>query len=52
MEEADKILLHQLGNFGVKLTSLDQFTAQTFITVIINCFEKISEMLVEEDNFI
>jgi hypothetical protein len=52
MEEADKLLIVSLKNLGVNQTSLEAFTAETFIRTIILCFERIAAQLSEKDQFI
>jgi len=52
MEEADKLLIVSLKNLGVTQTSLEAFTAETFIRTIILCFERIAAQLSEKDQFI
>jgi len=52
MEEADKILTTTLKQLGVNVSSLADFDATSFIQAMILCFEKISKLLTEEDNFV
>ena len=52
MEEADKILTSTLKQLGVNVNSLSEFDATSFIQAIIICFDKISKLLTDEDNFI
>jgi len=52
MEEADKILTSTLKQLGVNVNSLQEFDATSFIQAIILCFDRISKLLNEEDNFI
>jgi len=52
MEEADKILTSTLKQLGVNINSLADFDATSFIQAIIICFDKISKLLTDEDNFI
>jgi len=52
MEEADNLLLVSLKTLGVKMNSLSEFTDETFITAIILCFDRISSMLQDADNFV
>ncbi len=52
MEEADKILTTTLKQLGVNVTKLEDFDATSFIQAIILCFDKISKLLTEEDNFV
>ena len=37
---------------GRQVNSLNEFTAEQFISVLITCFERISAMLAEKDNFV
>jgi hypothetical protein len=52
MDEADNILISQLKQIGIVQTKLDSFDAKEFITAVIACFDRISKMLVEDENFI
>ena len=52
MDEADNLLLESLRQIGVTIKSLQDFDAESFIKTIIICFERISSMLAEEDNFV
>lgn len=52
MEEADNILVVQLQHLGVKIKALGDFDSESLIIAIMKCFERISQMLNEQDNFI
>jgi len=52
MEEADKILITSLRQLGVTVQSLGDFDAQSYITCIILCLERLSKVVEERDNFI
>lgn len=52
MEEADKILISSLKQLGVTIQSLNDFDATSFITSIILCFERLSKLTEEQDNFV
>eukprot|EP00347_Sterkiella_histriomuscorum_P009969 403339184 len=52
MEEADNILIISLNHLGIKAANLNDFTAEQFIQIMIRCFEQITTMLNEKDNFI
>ena len=52
MDEADNILINQLKQIGIDQTKLDAFDAKSFISAVIACFDRISKMLVESENFI
>ena len=52
MEEADNILVVQLQHLGVKVKALADFDSESLIIAIMKCFERISQMLNEQDNFI
>ncbi|CDW88196.1 UNKNOWN [Stylonychia lemnae] len=52
MEEADNILIISLQHLGIQAQNLNDFSAEQFIVIMIKCFEQISSMLSEKDNFI
>jgi Protein of unknown function (DUF812) len=53
MEEADNILVVSLQqHLGIQVKQLSDFTSDTLIIAIIKCFERISQMLTEKDNFV
>ena len=52
MEEADKLLIESLKQVKVKITKLEELDSKIFITALIGCFEHISGLLSQEDNFI
>jgi hypothetical protein len=52
MEEADNILIVSLQHLSITVKQLSDFTSETLILAIIKCFERISQMLTEKDNFV
>ena len=52
MEEADKLLMVNLKSLGVTVSSLEEFDSHKFIKALVSCFERISNMLSKEENFI
>jgi hypothetical protein len=52
MEEADNILVVSLKHLGINVKGLGDFDSESLIIAIIKCFEKISQMLTEKDNFV
>ena len=52
MEEADKILISSLKQLGVVVNALGDFDAPSFIQCIILCFERLSRVIDEQDQFI
>lgn len=62
MDDADNILITSLKNIGMYLNiefnhyrtvaTLNDFDSESLIIALIKCFERISSMLNEQDNFI
>jgi hypothetical protein len=52
MEEADNILIVSLQHLQIQVKQLSDFNSDTLILAIIKCFERISQMLTEKDNFV
>jgi len=52
MEEADKILITSLKQLGVTVSRLSDFDTTSIITCIILCFDRLSSLLEESDQFI
>ena len=52
MEEADTLLLVQLKNLGIQMSSLEDFEAESMTRAALVCFERIHSMLSEEDQFV
>ena len=52
MEDADKILIQSLKQLGITIGKLQDFDDRGFISSVIVCFERITKLLDEKDNFI
>ena len=52
MEEADTLLIESLKQVNIKISKLEELDSPLFIKALVGCFEQISSMLSQEDNFI
>ena len=52
MEEADNLLITNLKQLNIKVSSMEELDSPLFIKALISCFEYISGLLSKDENFI